>query len=130
MFIIRYERNTQPMIKKLLLIPLLMLVSACENNGSSSISNEKKQDTSIVEKFDYRTATIYENVYYEFNRTTFTYKVWTNDGGKYDVEKDHYYKIDVFSAKSDADFYTKDGKEVLKNQFVLETLELFVYHNA
>ncbi|MBR3890151.1 hypothetical protein IKJ53_06510 [bacterium] len=121
------------MIKKLLLIPLLILVSACENNGSSSISSEnnrKANDTSIVEKFNYRNATIYENVYYEFNRTTFTYKVWTNDGGKYDVEKDHYYKIDVFSAKSDADFYTKDGKDVLKNQFVLETLELFVYHNA
>lgn len=120
------------MIKKLLLIPLLLVLSACEDNGSSSISSEndrKHVDTSALsEKFDYRTATIYENVYYEFNRKTYTYQVWTNDGGKYEVDKDNFYKIDVFTFKNDEEKYTKDCKETLKNQFVLETLELFVYY--
>ena len=121
------------MIKKLLLIPLLMLVSACGyNDGSSSISSEnnrKHVDTSALsEKFDYRTATIYENVVFTFSRKTYTYHVWTNDGGEYEVDKDNYYKIDVFTFRNDSEKYTSDGKETLKNQFVLETLELFVYY--
>ena len=124
MFIIRYERKTQPMKKILSLSPILLtltwiiVLSACV----SSTTNEKSDNSHTNNK-------IYQNVAYSFDVEKHFYYV----GVEYNMETNKYDKIynvppsNFYEIKLSEYAYT-EKHTLLENEYFVSTNELFVYY--
>ena len=116
MFIIRYERKTQPMKKILSLSPILLtltwiiVLSACV----SCTTNEKSDE-------NHTNNNIYQNVGYRFDIDEHCYKVYLTEK-IYNVPPRNYYEIELDSYKQAEDF------NLLENEYFVSTNELFVYY--
>ena len=115
MFIIKYERKTQPMKKILSLSPILLtltwiiVLSACV----SSTTNEKSDESHTNSK-------IYQNVEYNYDFDKHFYKVNVEDKTFY-VPPSNYYEIVVYK------WELTDEQLKINNEYFVSTNELFVY---
>lgn len=107
MFIIRYERKTQPMKRLLVLLPLLLV----------GCTNDKISDNSHI----YSRQDVVYNVYYTYDFSSKHYLVVIEDK-EYRVSPKNYYNI-----KIDEWSYTEEHR-LIYNEFYSSSLELFVYY--
>lgn len=120
MFIIRYERKTQPMKKILSLSPILLtlswiiVLSACV----CSTTNEKSDESHTIKDGE-----TYQNVKCSFDFDSHCYKVLVYEKEKtYNVPPKNYYSIELES------YFRNDNNETILNEFFVSTNELFVYY--
>ena len=124
MFIIRYERKTQPMKKILSLSPILLTLTwiivlsvlvGCTTVGKTISSNSS--DNSHT----YSSQNVVYNVYYTYDFSSKYYLVVIEDK-EYRVPPKNYYNI-----KIDEWSYTEEHR-LIYNEFYSGSLELFVYY--
>lgn len=111
MIIIRYERKTQPMIRKGLLLLPLVLVGCTSNNVDKGANNIKRESGKI-----------YINVLYSFIYEKRCFQVVVNEENEhktFDVPVNNYYYIDTTIRLEDYTF--------VHNEYFVATNELFVY---
>ena len=105
MFIIRYERKTQPMKRLLVLLPLLLV--GCTNDKISDNSHTNSK--------------VYQNVWYNFEIEEHCYKVYYNKE-TYNVPPSNFYEIKL------SEYAYTEEHTLLENEYFVSTNELFVYY--
>ena len=130
MFIIKYERKTQPMKKILSLSPILLTLTwiivlsvlvGCTTVGKTISTNSCDNS--------HTNSKVYQNVAYSFDVEKHFYYV----GVEYNMETHKYDKIynvppsNFYEIKLSEYAYTSDHR-VLDNEYFVSTNELFVYY--
>ena len=116
MFIIRYERKTQPMKKILSLSPILLtltwivVLSACVGSTTNENSDESHTNSKV-----------YQNVWYNFEIEEHCYKVYYNKE-TYNVPPSNFYEIKL------SEYAYTEEHTLLENEYFVSTNELFVYY--
>lgn len=122
MFIIRYERKTQPMKKILSLSPILLTLTwivllsvlvGCTTIGKT-ISSNSSDNSHTYSK-------VYQNVWYNFEIEEHCYKVYYNKE-TYNVPPSNFYEIKL------SEYAYTEEHTLLENEYFVSTNELFVYY--